>query len=111
MVARDSQLWHDILTTCNHALKLPKCGYHAIIFKFEPSGEPILQDSPTCEIVIKDQSSQPLNITRWPTAKATEYLGAHKCPANQTIQYITLKKKCHDFAWVINSSRLTRSET
>ena len=38
----NSQLWHDILTASNQALELPKCGYHAIMYDFEPTGEPTL---------------------------------------------------------------------
>ena len=38
MGTRDSQLWHDILSTSNQALGLPKCSYHAIIYEFAPTG-------------------------------------------------------------------------
>ena len=50
-------------------------------------------------------------ITQWSNSHATKYLGAYKCPKDQSAQYRVLKQKCDNFAKVINCSHLTRSET
>ena len=83
IATRDSQLWHDIFTASNQALELPKCGYHAIIFDFKPTGEPILVDHPLSWIILHDPRGNMFNIQQWKTSTATKYLGAHKAPANQ----------------------------
>ena len=111
MAQRDSQLWHDIITASNQALELPKCGYHAIIFEFAPTGEPTMVDDPECRITLRDTSGREFDIAKWKTSTATKYLGAHKAPANQSQQYQTLKQKCDNFCRVINCSHLTRTET
>jgi hypothetical protein len=43
---KDSQLWHHLLQTCNHALELPKCCYHAIHYAFLPTVELQITDLP-----------------------------------------------------------------
>ena len=101
MATRDRQLWHDILTASNQALELPKCGYHAIIFDFKPTGEPTMRETPDCQITLHDSKGIPFNIQKWDTSQATKYLGAHKAPANQQRQYTVLKKKCDDFGQII----------
>ena len=110
MASQDSQLWHDILTSCNQALELPKCGYHAIIFEFKPTGEPIMVEDPQCGITLHDTAGNPFDIPKWKTTEATKYLGAYKAPANQTQQQNILQRKCNDFCRVINCSHLTRTE-
>ena len=59
LATRDSQLWHDILTTSNQALELPKCGYHAIIFDFEPTGEPKMVVDPDCQLTLYNSDNVP----------------------------------------------------
>ena len=84
MATHDSQLWHDILTAANQALELPKCGYHAMIFEFTPTGEPILVEDPESNITLHDPRGNPFQINKWKTTVATKYLGAHKAPAIKT---------------------------
>ena len=50
MATSDSQLWHDILSASNRVLELPKCGCHAMIFEFKPTGEPIIVENPDCQV-------------------------------------------------------------
>ena len=78
LARRDSQLWHDILSASNQALELPKCGYHAIIFEFDPNGKPTMVEDPTCKITLKDTDGREFYIEHWKTTKATKYLGALK---------------------------------
>ena len=111
MATRDSQLWHDIITTSNQTLELPKCGYHAIIFEFEPTGEPKLVENPDCRITLQNCLGLPFDSSKWKTTFATKYLGAHKAPAHQHHQALALKRKCDDLCQVITCSHLTRSET
>ena len=111
MATNDSQLWYDILTASNQALELPKCGYHAIVFNFKPSGEPIMREHPEGQITLHDSSGRPFTIQNWDTSQATKYLGAHKAPANQDQQYKVLKKKCNDLGRIIRCSHLDRTET
>ena len=111
LATRDSQLWHDILSASNQALELPKCGYHAIIFEFDPTGHPTMVDDPDCRITLKDKEGREFDIERWKTSQATKYLGAHKAPADQRQQAMATKRKCDDFCRVINCSHLTRTET
>jgi hypothetical protein len=111
MATKDSQAWHDLLAICNQKLELPKCGYHAIMYEFEPSGEPLLIDQPASRLTLQDGAGDSLDIKQWATTMATKYLGAHKCPADQKKQKQVLKEKCDDFARVINSSHLNRRET
>ena len=111
LATRDSQLWHDILTTSNQALELPKCGFHAIIFDFEPTGAPMMVDNPDCSITLRNPEGHMFNIDKWKTSKATKYLGAYKAPADQHKQTKILQRKCDDFCRIINCSHLTRSET
>ena len=80
MASQDSQFWHDILTASNQVLELPKCGYHAIIFEFEPTGKPIMVSDPVRRITLKDCTGQLFNIEKWKTTTATKYLKAHKAP-------------------------------
>ena len=103
----NAQLWHNLLTTINQALKLSKCGYHAIAYAFKSQGTLYLITKPDC----RDAEGAILTIQQWTNNTATKYLGAHKCPANQTKQRKVLKDKCNHFAKVIQSSHLTRSET
>ena len=108
---RDSQLWHDILSASNQALELPKCGYHAIIFEFDPTGKPAMVEGPACCLTLKDKEGREFDIKRWKTTQATKYIGAFEAPADQTQQALTTKRKCDDFCCVINCSYLTRTET
>ena len=101
MGTRDSQLWHDILTISNQALELPKCGYHAIIYDFEPTGEPFLVDNPESQLVLRDANGQQFHISKLKNTKAVKYLGTHKCPSDQKQQFIILKKKCDDLGRVV----------
>jgi hypothetical protein len=58
MATKDSQVWHDLLAVCNQKLELPKCGYHAIMYDFEPSGEPILVDQRASRITLGDGAGE-----------------------------------------------------
>ena len=78
MASRDSLLWHDILSTSNQALELPKCGYRAIIFEFEPTGEPKMIENPDCRLTPQDNKGPPIDIEKWKTSQATKCLGALK---------------------------------
>ena len=108
MAQRDSQLWHDILSTSNQALELPKFGSHAIFFEFNPTGEPTMVEDPQCQITLQDTSGHYFDIPKWKTTKATKYLGAYKAPATQEHQYKALKQKCDKFCRVITCSHLTK---
>ena len=59
----NSQLWHDILTACNQALELPKCGYHVLSYQFQPTDEPSLIEDPECQLTLQDHNAQPLTIS------------------------------------------------
>ena len=109
MAARDSQLWHNILAASNQTLELPKCGYHAMVFEFKATGEPILIEKPEGQITLYNTRGNPFEIQKRETTKATKYLGAHK--ANQNHQYKVLKKKCDNLGQVIKCSRLSCTET
>ena len=111
LARRDSKPWHNLLTASNQALELPKCGYHAIIFEFEPTGEPKMIDDPECRLTLHDKDGNPIKIEWWKTSHATKYLGALKAPANQTQQDKALKRKCDNFCQVIHSSHLTCTKT
>ena len=111
MATCDSQIWHDILHASNQALELPKCGYHAIIFEFKPTGEPVMVENPECTITLSNSKGHPFNIQQWATTTATKYLGVHKAPAHQDQQYKSLKKKCDDLGRVIQCSHLSRTKT
>ena len=83
------------------------CNY----FDLKPTGEPIMQEDPTCNISLKDKAGVQFNIDKWKTTQATKYLGAHKAPANQRQQAKVLKRKCDGFCCIINCSHLTRTKT
>jgi hypothetical protein len=109
---KDSQLWHDLLLTCNQSLELPKCGYHVLHHTFLPTGEPTVTELPPTNLTIQDKSGEPLKIQpQWSNSTAAKYLGTHKCLANQTTQASKLLSKCNDFARNVNTSHLTRGET
>ena len=110
---KDSQLWHDILTTANQELELTKCKYHFIHFEFDENGSPSMVDDPNPQqpqypLTIQGKDNQPVRITYIPSSQAIKYLGCQKCPANQDQQYQALLKKCNDYARVINCSQLSR---
>jgi hypothetical protein len=108
---KDSQLWHDLLLTCNQSLELPKCGYHVLHHTFLPTGEPTVTELPPTNLTIQEKSGEPLKIQQWSNSNAAKYLGTHKCLANQKTQASKLLSKCNDFARNVNTSYLTRGET
>jgi hypothetical protein len=108
---RDSQIWHDLLISSNQALELSKCGYHAIMYDFLPTGEPILLDSPPTHLQIRDQAGILLPIEQWKNSSAAKYLGTFICIANNDKQHKVLMEKCNTFARLINCSTLDRTES
>ena len=111
LATRDSQLWHDILTASNQALELPKCGYHAIMYNFVPTGEPAQINNLPSQVILRDVFGHNLNIKQWSNKTAVKYLGALKCPADQKQQYQALKRKCDNLGQIIQCSHLTHAET
>ena len=108
---RDSQLWHDLLRACNQSLELSKCGYHAITYSFQPTGEPILEQRPQSSITLHGSNNLPFDITQWDNSKATKYLGVYKCPSDQKKQSEFLLQRCKDFSRIVTCSHLTRRDT
>ena len=106
----DSQLWHDLLESCNQTLELQKCKYHVIHYDFADNGKPILQvqADPPAPLAVNNASGQPITITHVPNDKAIKYLGFHKCIDNQTQQRAALLKKANDYARAVNCSPLSR---
>jgi hypothetical protein len=107
---QDSQLWHDALVAINQALELPKCGYHAIQYRFLPCGEPQIEDTPTVQMEIVNDKGRTLPITQWPNSKPAKYLGNKKSISNQTPQKEELKTKCDGFARVAATSNFQRRD-
>ena len=109
----DSQLWHNLLNAINQSLQVTKCKYHLLHFDFLPSGEPqIVEDKqPPVELQVYDKQDQPIKLTHVPSSKAITYLGCQKAIGNQSDQYNATKKRCDDYARVINCSQLQRHET
>jgi hypothetical protein len=109
---RDSQIWHDLLISSNQALELSKCGYHAIMYDFLPTGEPILLDSPPTHLQIRDHAGILLPIEQWKNSSAAKYLGTFICiTTNDKQQHKVLMEKCNTFARLINCSTLDRTES
>ena len=108
---QDSQLWHDLLRACNQSLELSKCGYHAIMYSFQPTGEPTLETRPPSAIRLQDFSDHPIDINQWDNTTATKYLGVYKCPADQKKQFEFLLQRCNGFSRIVTCSHLTRKET
>jgi hypothetical protein len=69
---RDCQLWHDLLWVVNQKLELPKCGYHAIQYEFQPTGELKLLNAPETRLILQDPQGNPIQIQQWPNDKAAQ---------------------------------------
>jgi hypothetical protein len=110
--SKDGQLWHDLIVAINQELELAKCNYHAIHFDFTPTGQPkmVNDEQAPAELVLTDTQGHPVVVQHVPSNKAIKYLGCHKAPANHKQHMEALKKKCDDFARVVNSTNFTRKE-
>jgi hypothetical protein len=106
----DSQLWHDALIVINQSLELPKCGFHAMQYRFLPTSAPQVVDEPNASISITDDKGMNLSIQRWPTSKAAKYLGTKKSLSYQKPQTEDLKSKCDEFARVVSTTSFQRRE-
>jgi hypothetical protein len=113
IASQESQLWYDIMEAANQSLELTKCCYHVMEYQFKPSGKPIMvtTTSPDNQLIVQDKNQNRVIIRHIPNDEATKYLGCWKAPQGQKQQKEALKKKCDDFARIINCSTLTRKET
>ena len=112
--SKDSQLWHDILLASNQELELTKCKYHVIYHSFHDStGAPTIVDEaqPPASLNVRDKQNQPVAIQHVRSSEAIKYLGCYKSPTNQRQQLQALRRKCDDYARVINCSKLSRKGT
>ena len=111
---QDSQLWNNLLLTCNQQLELPKCGFHPMTTTFDENGAPIMEEDPNISDLVLHREGEPqdngIKIDQWKTTEATKYLGCHVCPNNNKPQLEVLKKKCQEFCRIVTSSHLTQRE-
>ena len=108
---RTANFGMDLLRACNQSVELSKCGYHAITYSFQPTGEPTLVQCPHLAITLHGSNNLPFDVTHWDNSKATKYLGVYKCPSDQKKQSKFLLQQCKDFSGIVTCSHLTRRDT
>jgi hypothetical protein len=111
--SQDSQLWYDIMEAANQSLELTKCKYHVMRYEFKKSGKPIMitETNPSDQLIVQDKHETRVTIQHTPNNEAIKYLGCWKAPQGQKQQKEATKRKCDEFARIINCSTLTRKET
>jgi hypothetical protein len=92
LMAQDSQLWSDLLTTSGAALELLKMYFYISSWKFERSGKPFLHDTIQTTIPVRSPDQQStVHVPNRSVYAAPRTLEPIKCPRrNQADQYAAL---------------------
>jgi hypothetical protein len=110
----DAQLWKDLLHASGGALKLPKCAYQLMSWRFLNDGRPLMQggvSSQAVQVHSHDNTVRAQNIPGLSAYTAHKTLGHYKDPhGDQVRQRKELQTKCDNAANFISRSPLTREE-
>ena len=113
-LTHDAQTWERCLWTSGGLLKLPKCLYYIMKWKFTPEGEPILteaKDLPQISLTSGDRGTK-IQIAQYDCSTSHKTLGNQMNPAldmhQAQLQLITTST---NYATRLMSSNLTQHDT
>jgi hypothetical protein len=78
-----AQAWAQIIFVCGGWLNLKKCYWYAILWRFKPTGEAVMEtisNNPSLKISITQKSQPPKDIERVEITEGRRTLSARLCP-------------------------------
>ena len=107
----DAQLWNDLLWTSGGKLELPKCGFHAIYYKFDTHGLPVMVHQTHQSITIVNAHGAQVPIKEKNIYTPRKNLGHYKAPAGQyKVQTDKILEKARQLADAIAKCDIQRSD-
>ena len=107
----DAQLWNDLLWTSGGKLELPKCGFHAIYYRFDDQGLPVMVHDTQHRITISNAHNEEIPIREKNIFTPRKNLGHYKAPASRYIvQTAKILEKAHALSDAIAKCDISRTE-